>query len=209
MQFHRTGRNTKKAFRSSCYIYWIVSEARILSKKKEGWLPQQHLRSICPKTLCAAGTIISAVCVREQMCQSPTALGKRSQFFWWAHGTKSTCWRTMSSKKVPLPPEHQSYTASCTLQARNGQDIQCVHFFLQSYLTKSGSFCFTKIELFVVMRTRCHLTLYEKMIPCQQDLAVSQTAVAKLRYSFLTVRSSFLRSLSLGVLLLDRIPLYN
>lgn len=114
----------------------------------------------------------------------------------------------MNSKNVPFPPEHLKLH-SYILQAINGQDIQCVHFFLQSYLANSGPFCFTKIELFVVMRTRCHPTLYEKMIPCHQDLAVSQTAVAKLRYSFLTERPSHLGSLSLGVLLLDRIPLYN
>lgn len=111
----------------------------------------------------------------------------------------------MISRRVPLPPEHLKLHSYTLL---NGQHIQCVHFFLQSYVANSGSFCLTKIKLFsAVVKTRFHPTLYEKMIPRQQDLAVSQTAVAKLRYSFLTVRLSCLRSLSLGVLLLDKIPL--
>lgn len=45
-------------------------------------------------------------------------------------------------------------------------------------------------------------TLHEMMIFCPRDLAVSQKAVAKLKYSFQTERSSYLGSLSLDVLLL-------
>lgn len=140
--------------------------------------------------------------VRERVCWSPKAQGKRSQSFYWVYTTKSPCWRTVTSKKVPLPPEHLK-PHSCMI---NGQDIQCVHFFLQSYLANAGPFCFTKIELFAVTWTTCHPTLHEMMISCLQGL-VSQRAVAKLKNSFHTERSSYLGSSSLDGLLLARMPL--
>lgn len=56
--------------------------------------------------------------------------------------TKSPC-----SKKVPLPPEHLKLHSYMI----NVQHIQCVHFFLQSYLANAGPFCYTKTELFAAM----------------------------------------------------------
>lgn len=131
----------KKSYMLFCSIYQVTPETRIVPKNKEGWLPQQQRRNIC-NNVCSAGTIVllSIQSRLGDVCCPPTAQGERSQFFQWVYSTKSPC-----SKKVPLPPEHLKLHSYMI----NGQDIQCVHSFLQSYLANAGTSVSPKLSSFL------------------------------------------------------------